>query len=54
MVLVEDQPMFKAINPTTWIKKMDYLEQAFLLGVLKPLLAKAWTRVTTVTGAGKS
>lgn len=66
MILNEDHPTFKAVNPTTWIKQTDYLDQAFqpslqtftaqrakLLKVLKPLPPKAWTRSATVTGAGK-
>ena len=66
LILNEDHPTFKAVNPTTWIKKTNYLEQGFqpslqaftaqraeLLAVLKPLPPKAWTRKATVTGAGK-
>jgi uncharacterized damage-inducible protein DinB len=65
-ILSEDRPTFKAVNPTTWIKKTDYHEQEFkpslqafttqradLLAVLKPLEPNAWSRVATVTGAGK-
>jgi uncharacterized damage-inducible protein DinB len=66
MILSQDEPTFKAVNPTTWIKQTDYLEQAFqpslqaftdqraeLLAVLKPLAPAAWSRKATVTGAGK-
>jgi DinB superfamily len=66
VILNEDRPTFKAVNPTTWIKKMDYLEQEFqpslqaftvqragLLAVLNPLAPGAWSRKATVTGAGK-
>lgn len=66
VILNEDRPTFKAVNPTTWIKKTDYLEQEFhpslqaftaqraeLLAVLKPLPPKAWSRKAMVTGAGK-
>ena len=66
VILREDRPTFKAMNPTTWIKKTNYLEQEFepslqgfttqraeLLAVLKPLPPKAWSRTATVTGAGK-
>lgn len=66
IILSEDQPTFKAVNPTTWIKQTDYLEQEFraslqafttqraaLLAVLKPLAPEAWDRSATVTGAGK-
>ena len=66
VILSEDRPTIKAVNPTTWIKKTDYCEQEFkpslqtftaqragLLGVLKPLAPGAWSRMATVTGAGK-
>ncbi len=65
-ILSEDRPTFKAVNPTTWIKKTNYREQEFqpslqaftaqraeLLKLLKPLAAEAWSRTATVTGAGK-
>ena len=67
VILNEDRPTFKAVNPTTWIKKTNYLEQEFqpslqaftvqragLLAVLKPLAPEAWSRKATVTGAGKA
>jgi hypothetical protein len=67
VILNEDRPTFKAVNPTTWIKQTDYLEQEFkpslqafttqraeLLAVLKPLAPEAWSRMAMVTGAGKS
>jgi hypothetical protein len=66
VILNEDRPTFKAVNPTTWIKKTDYREQQFepslqaftaqradLLAVLKPLTPDAWSRTATVTGSGK-
>ncbi len=65
-ILSEDRPAIKAVNPTTWIKQTDYREQQFkpslqaftaqraeLLAVLQPLAADAWSRMATVTGAGK-
>jgi uncharacterized damage-inducible protein DinB len=65
-ILNEDQPTIKAVNPTTWIKQTNYLDQAFqplleafsaqrdeLLAVLRPLPPKAWLRTATVTGAGR-
>jgi uncharacterized damage-inducible protein DinB len=65
-ILGEDRPTIKAVNPTTWIKKTDYLEQDFqpslqafttqraeLLAVLQPLPPEGWSRAATVTGAGK-
>lgn len=66
VILSEDRPTFKAVNPTTWIKQTDYHEQEFqpslqaftaqragLLAVLEPLAPEAWSRAATVTGAGK-
>jgi hypothetical protein len=66
LILNEDRPTFKAVNPTTWIKQTDYLEQEFqpmlqaftiqraeLLDVLRPLPPEAWLRTALVTGAGK-
>ena len=48
-ILSEDQPTFKAVNPTTWIEQTDYRQQEFqpslqaftaqrtdLLAVLRP------------------
>jgi len=65
-ILSEDRPTIRAVNPTTWIKKTNYREQEFqpslqaftaqrteLLAVLKPLAPESWSRVATVTGAGK-
>ncbi len=66
VILDEDHPTFKAVNPTTWIKQTNYREQDFqpslrafaaqrarLLEVLEPLPVSAWSRAATVTGAGK-
>jgi len=65
-IIAEDRPTIRAVNPRTWIKKTDYLEQEFqpslhsfttqradLLAVLKPLPHESWSRTATVTGAGK-
>ncbi len=65
-ILNEDHPTIRAVNPRTWIKQTNYLEQEFqpslkaftaqraeLLKVLKPLHPRAWSRAATVTGAGK-
>lgn len=65
-ILDQDNPTIKAMNPRTWIKSTDYLEQEFqpslraftkerkkLLSVLEPLQAKDWTRANTLIGAGK-
>jgi DinB superfamily len=65
-IITQDKPTLRAVNPTTWIKKTDYLEQEFqpslrafakqrtdLLAGLEPLPRKSWSRTATVTGAGK-
>ena len=66
VIIVQDSPTIRAVNPRTWIKKTDYLEQEFqpslqaftvqrteLLAILKPLRPEVWSRSATVTGAGK-
>jgi hypothetical protein len=66
MILSEDRPTFRAVNPTSWIKQTNYRELAFqpslqaftaqraeLLAVLKPLAPEAWLHTALVTGAGK-
>ena len=65
-MLAQDTPTLRAVNPRTWIRKTDYLEQDFepslhafttqradLLAVLEPLAPEGWSRAATVTGAGK-
>ena len=65
-ILTQDHPTIKAINPRTWIKTTDYLEQEFqpslrafkkqrkkLLDVLEPLPPGDWMRTNTLLGAGK-
>jgi len=65
-IIAQDMPTLRAVNPRTWIKKTDYLEQEFqpslhafaaqrtnLLAVLEPLAPEGWCRTATVTGAGK-
>jgi hypothetical protein len=65
-MIAHDRPTLRAVNPTTWINKTDYREQAFqpslhafttqrtdLLAVLEPLAPDGWERAATVTGAGK-
>jgi hypothetical protein len=64
-ILAEDEPTIRAINPRTWLKRTDYREQEFraslraftsqrmrLLKRLEPLTADAWSRSSTITGAG--
>jgi len=66
VILNEDRPTFKAVNPTTWINQTDYRQQEFqfslhafaaqradLLAVLAPLAHDAWYRTAMVSGAGK-
>jgi hypothetical protein len=65
-IIAQDRPTLRAVNPRTWIKKTDYLEQEFqpslhaftlqridLSAVLEPLAPEDWSRTATVTGAGK-
>ena len=65
-MIAHDRPTLRAVNPRTWIRHTDYLDQAFepslhafatqrtaLLAVLEPLAPEGWSRATTVTGAGK-
>lgn len=64
-MLAEDAPTLRAVDPRSWIKKMDYpdlefrpslrsfaTQRADLLAVLEPLPPEGWSRAATVTGAG--
>ena len=66
LILNEDRPTFKAVNPTTWIKQTDYMNLPFrssfrdyskqrqdLVAVLTPLALEDWSRSAVVTGAGR-
>jgi DinB family protein len=66
LILSEDRPTFRAMNPTTWIKSTNYPELEFapsfraftrqraeLLVLLRPLPKAAWSRNAMVTGAGR-
>lgn len=66
VIIAQDTPTIRAVNPTTWINSTDYLEQKFqpslhafasqrtdLLAVLEPLAQEVWSRAATVTGGGK-
>jgi hypothetical protein len=66
MIIAEDRPTIRAMNPTTWIKSTNYPELDFapsfrafvkqraeLLALLGPLPKAAWSRTATVTGAGR-
>jgi hypothetical protein len=65
-ILAQEKPTIKAVNPRTWIKNTDYLEQEFqsslraftnqrrqLLVALEPLPPDDWMRTNTLIGAGK-
>jgi uncharacterized damage-inducible protein DinB len=66
MIIAEDGPTFRAMNPTTWIKSTNYPDLEFaasfrafarqradLLALLGPLPKSGWSRSATVTGAGR-
>jgi hypothetical protein len=66
VIIAQDMPTIRAVNPRTWIRQTDYLEQEFrpslqaftmqrtdLLAVLETLPHEGWSRTTRVTGAGK-
>ncbi len=66
-LIAEDKPTVRAVNPRTWIGHTDYLQLEFrrslrsfaaqrvdLLAALDPLPREDWSRVATVTGAGKA
>jgi DinB superfamily len=66
MIIAEDRPTIRAMNPTTWIKSTNYpdlefapswrafmTQRAELLALLRPLPKEAWSRGATVTGAGR-
>lgn len=66
VILTQDNPTIRAVNPRTWVKRTDYSDQKFqsslrafaaqrkeLLAVLTPLAPEDWSRTATVTGAGK-
>lgn len=66
MIIAEDRPTYRAMNPTTWINSTNYPELEFatsfrafvkqraeLLAFLRPLPNAAWSRSATVTGAGR-
>ncbi|MDP9245033.1 MAG: DinB family protein [Chloroflexota bacterium] len=66
MIITEDRPTIRAMNPTTWIKSTNYSELEFalslraytrqratLLSLLRSLPKSGWSRSATVTGAGR-
>ena len=65
VMIAEETPTLRAVNPTAWINHTDYRELEFgpslrafatqraeLLAVLEPLPPAGWARAATVTGAG--
>jgi len=66
LILAEDHPTIRAMNPRRWIKSTDYpdldfgpsfraftRQRAKLLALLRPLPKASWSRTATVTGAGR-
>lgn len=66
VMLAEDHPTLRAVNPRTWLERTgdDGLafgpslqafttQRAGLLAVLEPLPPEGWKRSATVTGAGR-
>ncbi len=66
IIVAEDRPTIRAMNPTTWIKSTNYPDLEFapsfraftkqrveLLAFLRPLPVPAWSRTATVTGGGR-
>ncbi|MFN8483560.1 MAG: DinB family protein [Anaerolineae bacterium] len=65
VILAQDRPTIRAVDPRTWLEQTDYLDQEFaaslrafttqraeLLAVLESLAPEDWSRSATVTGAG--
>lgn len=66
LLVAEDTPMIRPLNPTAWIKQTDYpglefepsfhafaAQRADLLAFLESLPPNAWSRTGTQKGAGK-
>jgi hypothetical protein len=67
IIVAEDRPTIRAMDPRTWIKRTNYPELEFapsflafrkqrveLLAFLRPLPVSAWSRSATVTGGGRA
>jgi hypothetical protein len=65
LILREEVPTIRAVNPRTYIKSTDYLEREFkpslrtftkqradLLAILEKLSPRSWSRKAIITGAG--
>jgi uncharacterized damage-inducible protein DinB len=66
VMIAEDRPTIRAINPRSWIKRTEYPEQQFrsslraytkqraeLVALLASLAPNDWSRTADITGAGK-
>ncbi len=66
LILTQDHPTFRAVNPLKWIESTDYLDLGFapsfrayrkqrdeLVARLRGVPRSAWARSATVTGAGR-
>ena len=66
LIVAEDRPSYRAMNPATWIKSTNYREMEFipsfraymkqraeLLAILRSLPKSAWSRSAMVSGAGR-
>src|SRR5712691_9193272 len=66
IIVAEDRPTIRAMNPMTWIRSTNYPDLEFapsfrafkkqrveLLAFLRPLPVAAWSRTATVTGGGR-
>jgi hypothetical protein len=66
LIIAEDHPTIRVMNPRTWIKSTNYpdlefapsfraftKQRAALLVVLRPLPKASWSRTAMVTGAGR-
>jgi DinB superfamily len=67
IIVAEDRPTVRAMDPRTWIKKTNYPELEFapsfraftkqrveLFAFLRPPPVSAWSRSATVTGGGRA
>jgi hypothetical protein len=66
LILAQNKPTIRAVNPRTWINSTNYLELEFqpslqayitqrteLMAVLESLAPESWYRSATITGVGK-
>ncbi len=66
VILAQDTPTIRAVDPRTWMERTDYVGQEFapslraytaqradLMAILEGLAPEGWSRSANVTGAGK-